>query len=208
MMKKQLSAVLMTFALALLLLPLRVMAAPKIVEEFFPSGEITAPQAPFLQYDGKKDDGDSITMWYVLPKDVLALAAAYNRWGDANDGRDGFAACFGVEDYHLYLQTDASVDDGPWQYDAEWDAADWPGLDVPHNLAFHVNEGLSNNPGKARDNMELSWLTYLEKGKEGFLAPIVAPFTMSDGGVNYHYDLTNHTLTVRCRLVLEYWWAS
>ena len=207
-MKKQLSAALMTFTLALLLLPLRVMAAPKIVEEFFPSGEITAPQAPFLQYGGKKDDGDSITMWYVLQKDVLALAAAYNRWGDANDGRDGFAARFGVEDYHLYLQTDASVDDGPWQYDAEWDAADWPGLDVPHNLAFHVNEGLSNNPGKARDNMELSWLTYLEKGKEGFLAPIVAPFTMSDGGVNYHYDLTNHTLTVRCRLVLEYWGDS
>ncbi len=174
-MKKQLSAALMTFALALLLLPLRVMAAPKIVEEFFPSGEITAPQAPFLQYDGKKDDGDSITMWYVLPKDVLALAAAYNRWGDANDGRDGFAARFGVEDYHLYLQTDASIDDGPWQYDAEWDAADWPGLDVPHNLAFHVNEGLSNNPRKARDNMEL---------------------------------MTNHTLTVRCRLVLEYWGDS
>lgn len=209
-MKKQLPAALMAFALALVLvlLPLRVMAAPKIVEEFFPSGEITAPQAPFLQYDGKKDDGDSITMWYVVPKDVLALAGAYNRWGDANDGRDGFAARFGVEDYHLYLQTDASIDDGPWQYDAEWDAADWPGLDVPHNLAFHVNEGLSNNPRKARDNMELSWLTYLEKGKEGFLAPIVTPFTMSDGGVNYHYDLTNHTLTVRCRLVLEYWGDS
>ena len=207
-MKKQLSAALMAFALALVLLPLRAMAAPKIVEEFFPSGEITAPQAPFLQYDGKKDDGDSITMWYVVPKDVLALAGAYNRWGDANDGRDGFAACFGVEDYHLYLQTDASVDDGPWQYDAEWDAADWPGLDVPHNLAFHVNEGLSNNPRKARDNMELSWLTYLEKGKEGFLAPVVAPFAMSDGGVNFHYDLTNHTLTVRCRLVLEYWGDS
>ncbi len=207
-MKRQSAAVFAVFLLTLLLLPLRVMAAPKIVGEFFPSGEITAPQAPFLQYEGKKDDGDSITMWYVLPKDVLALAGAYNRWGDANDGRDGFAACFGVEDYHLYLQTDASIDDGPWQYDAEWDAADWPGLDVPHNLAFHVNEGLSNNPRKARDNMELSWLTYLEKGKEGFLAPIVAPFTMSDGGVNYHYDLTNHTLTVRCRLVLEYWGDS
>ena len=95
-MKKQLSAALMAFALALVLLPLRVMAAPKIIEEFFPSGEITAPQAPFLQYDGKKDDGDSITMWYVVPKDVLALAGAYNRWGDANDGRDGFAARFGL----------------------------------------------------------------------------------------------------------------
>ncbi len=204
-MKRQSAAVFAAFLLALLLLPLRVMAAPKIVGEFFPSGEITAPQAPFLQYSGKKDDGDSITMWYVVPKDVLALADAYNRWGDAHNGRDGFAARFGVEDYHLYLQTDASIDDGPWQYSDEWDEADWPGLDIPHNLAFHVNEGLNNNPGKTRDNMELSWLTYLEKGKEGFLAPIVTRFTMSDGGVNYHYDLTNHTLTVRCRLVLEYW---
>ena len=204
-MKRQSAAVFAAFLLALLLLPLRVMAAPKIVGEFFPSGEITAPQAPFLQYSGKKDDGDSITMWYVVPKDVLALADAYNRWGDAHNGRDGFAARFGVEDYHLYLQTDASIDDGPWQYSDEWDEADWPGLDIPHNLAFHVNEGLNNNPGKTRDNMELSWLTYLENGKEGFLAPIVIRFTMSDGGVNYHYDLTNHTLTVRCRLVLEYW---
>ena len=204
-MKRQSAAVFAAFLLTLLLLPLRVMAAPKIVGEFFPSGEITAPQAPFLQYSGKKDDGDSITMWYVVPKDVLALADAYNRWGDAHNGRDGFAARFGVEDYHLYLQTDASIDDGPWQYSDEWDEADWPGLDIPHNLAFHVNEGLNNNPGKTRDNMELSWLTYLEKGKEGFLAPIVTRFTMSDGGVNYHYDLTNHTLTVRCRLVLEYW---
>ena len=204
-MKRQSAAVFAAFLLTLLLLPLRVMAAPKIVGEFFPSGEITAPQAPFLQYSGKKDDGDSITMWYVVPKDVLALADAYNRWGDAHNGRDGFAARFGVEDYHLYLQTDASIDDGPWQYSDEWDEADWPGLDIPHNLAFHVNEGLNNNPGKTRDHMELSWLTYLEKGKEGFLAPIVTRFTMSDGGVNYHYDLTNHTLTVRCRLVLEYW---
>ena len=87
-MKKQLAAVLAAFLLAFLPTPVKVMAAPKIVEEFFPSGEITAPQAPFLQYDGKKDDGDSITMWYVVPKDVLALAGAYNRWGDANDGRE------------------------------------------------------------------------------------------------------------------------
>ncbi|MBP5199162.1 MAG: S-layer homology domain-containing protein [Schwartzia sp.] len=203
MTRKQLFAVCAAFLLALLLAPLRGTAAPKIVEEFFPSGEISAPKAPFLRYSGRKDDGDSIQMRYNVPKDVLALAGAYNRWGDANHGREGFIDRFGVEEYRLYLQTDARIDDGPWQYSEEWDDPDWPGFTEPHPLAFHCVEGLANNPGKAYDNIEVSWLTYLEKGKLGFLAPIVTPFR-SDGGTNYHYDLERHTLTVRCRLVLEY----
>lgn len=202
-MKKRLYVLCAACLLVFLLLPLRAIAAPKIVEEFFPSEEITAPQAPFLRYSGQQDNGDSIQMWYNVPKDVLALADAYNRWGNTDSGREGFISRFGVAEYRLYLQTDASIDDGPWQYSDTWDEADWLGLDIPHPLAFHCMEGLNNNPGKSYDNIDVSWLTYLEKGKLGFLAPIVTPFT-TDGGTNYHYDLERHTLAVRCRLVLEY----
>lgn len=203
-MRKRRAAFFAAFLLAVLLLPLRGMTAPKIVREFFPSGEITAPDAPFLRYQGLSDDGDSIQLRYNIPKDVLALSGAYNRWGESNSGRDGFVARFGVEEYHLYLQTDASVDGGAWQYSDAWDEADWPGLIEPHPLAFHCNEGLNNNPDKSHDSLEVSWLTYIEKGKAGFLAPIITPFTTREGETNYHYDLTNHTLAVRCRLVLEY----
>ena len=203
-MNRQSATFFTAFFLAFLLFPLRGLAAPKIIEEFFPSGEITVPDAPFLQYQGLSDDGDTIQLWYSIPKDILALSDAYNRWGNSDSGRDGFLARFGVEEYHLYLQTDASVDGGEWQYSDEWDEADWPGLTVPHPLAFHCNEGLNNNPDKSRDNMEMSWLTYIEKGKAGFLAPMITPFTTTDGDANYHYDFTNHTLAVRCRIVLEY----
>lgn len=203
-MKKQLAAVLAAFLLAFLPTPVKVMAAPKIIEEFFPTGEISVQSAPFLRYQGLSDDGDTIELWYNIPKDILALSAAYNRWGESDSDRDGFVARFGVEEYHLYLQTDASVDGGEWQYDNAWDEADWPGLIEPSPLAFHCNEGLNNNPGKSHDSMEVSWLTYIEKGKAGFLAPIITPFTTREGETNYHYDLTNHTLAVRCRLVLEY----
>lgn len=203
-MRRQRSAFFAAFLLAFLLSPLRGMAAPKIVEEFFPSGEITVPDAPFLEYQGLSDDGDTIQLWYNVPKDVLALSDAYNQWGDSNSDRDGFVARFGVEEYHLCLQTDASVDGGEWQYSDAWDEEDWPGLIEPHPLAFHCNEGLNNNPDKSYDSIEVSWLTYIEKGKAGFLAPIITPFTTGEGEANYHYDLTKHTLAVRCRLVLEY----
>ncbi|MBR5163221.1 MAG: S-layer homology domain-containing protein [Schwartzia sp.] len=203
-MKMQRSAVCMMFLLAALLLPLKVIAAPQIVEEFFPSGEITKPQAPFLRYSGASNNGDSIQMWYNIPKDVLALSNAYNRWSNSDGGSDGFIARFGVEEYRLYLQTDASIDGGSWQYSDEWDDGEWPGLPAPHALAFHCMEGLNNNPNKIYPEMDVSWLTYIEDGNTGFLAPIVTPFTV-DGGTNYHYDLKNHTLAVRCRLMLEYW---
>lgn len=203
-MKRQRAAFFTAFFLAILLLPLRGATAPKIVEEFFPSGEITVQDAPFLHYQGLSDDGDSIQLWYSVPKDVLALADAYNQWGDSNSDHDGFVARFGVEEYHLHLQTDARIDGGEWQYSDAWDEADWPGLIEPHPLAFHCNEGLNNNPDKSHDSMEVSWLIYIEKDKAGFLAPIITPFTTNEGETNYHYDLTNHTLAVRCRLVLEY----
>ena len=203
-MRKHLSAVCMAFMLAVLLLPLRVMAAPQFVEEFFPPGEISAPKAPYLRYSGQKDNGDSIQMWCNVPKDILTLSDAYNRWDNSGSGSDGFVARFGIEEYRIYVQTDASIDGGPWQYSAAWDAPEWSGLDEPHYLAFHCNENLGSNPNKFYHNMEVSWLTYIENGKTGFLSPIVTPFTTGNGDTNYHYDLTNHTLSVRCRIVLEY----
>ena len=203
-MRRQLSALCMAFLLTFLLFSAKVMAAPQIVEEFFPSGEITKPQAPFLRYSGVSDNGDSIQMWYNIPKDVLALSNAYNRWSNSDGGNEGFIARFGVEEYRLYLQTDASIDGGSWQYSDEWDEEDWPGLSAPHALAFHCMEGLNNNPNKIYPEMDVSWLTYIEDENTGFLAPIVTPFTI-DGGTNYHYDFKNHTMAVRCRLVLEYW---
>ena len=203
-MKRRRAAFFAILLLSFLLLPLRATAEPKIIEEFFPSGDITAPDTPVLRYSGASDDGDTLQLRYNVPKEILALSEAYNRWGDTNSGREGFFARFGVEEYQIYLQTDASIDDGEWQYSDAWDEADWPGLIEPHPLAFHCNEGLGNNPGKRYDDMEVSWLTYIEKGKAGFLAPIITPFTTNEGETNYHYDLANHTLTVRCRLVLEY----
>ncbi len=191
--------------LAVLLLPLGAEAAPKLIGEFFPSGEIEAPKAPVLRYEGLSDNGDIIRMWYNVPEDVRTLAAAYNRWGNSDSGPEDFVARFGVQEYHLYLQTDARVDEGPWQYSEEWDRG-WTESSEPHSLAFRCCEGLSNSPDKVYDNLEVSWLTYLEEGKEGFLAPAVVPYTMrEEDRRNYHYDLENHTLAVRYRLALEYW---
>ena len=66
-MKKQLPAVLAALLLAFLPAPLRGMAAPQIIEEFFPTGEISVQAAPFLRYQGLSDDGDTIELWYDIP---------------------------------------------------------------------------------------------------------------------------------------------
>ena len=87
-MKKQLAAVLAAVLLTILPTPIRVMSAPKIIEEFFPTGEISVQTAPFLRYQGLSDDGDTIELWYNIPQDILALSAAYNRWGESDSDRD------------------------------------------------------------------------------------------------------------------------
>ncbi|MBR5162944.1 MAG: hypothetical protein IKW79_02855, partial [Schwartzia sp.] len=168
----------------------------KIIQEFFPRGELSTQRKPHLRYSGYKDNGDSIRLWYNLPKEFIALAGAYEQ---SREKGESMESRFGVEDYQLFLQTDVSIDNGPWQYTSAWDSPDWNGPEQPYYLAFLCNTSIGNNEQAFYKNFELSWLTYLENGSAGFLSPIVG----KDGN-NYHYDLSNHTLGVRTRLVLKY----
>ncbi|MBR5163219.1 MAG: hypothetical protein IKW79_04270 [Schwartzia sp.] len=168
----------------------------KIVQEFFPRGELSPQRKPHLRYGGHADNGDRIRLWYNLPKEFIALAGAYQQ---SQEKGESMQSRFGVEDYQLYLQTDVSIDNGPWQYTSAWDNPDWNGPDAPYYLAFQCNTSVNNHDQAFYQNFELSWLTYLENGSAGFLSPIVG----KDGN-NYHYDLSNHTLGVRTRLVLKY----
>lgn len=173
----------------------------KIVKEFFPSGKLATPRCPFIRYTFS-DNADTIDIWYNLPREFINLAGAYDQ---ARENDQSMKARFGVDDYTIILQTDAKIDNGSWQYTAEWDSPDWSGLDTPYYLAFDCNGKINNNEQAFYKHMKLSWLTYVENDAgRGFLAPLLYPLSNSDGRAVYHYDLNAHTLALRCRLGIQY----
>lgn len=100
-------------------------------------------------------------MWYNLPKEVLTVAEAFNKWNADNIGPVNFEECFGIKAYEVIVQTDAKVDDGSWQYTNEWNSPDWRGLEKPSYLVFRTFEELNIGTNQVYDHMEVSLLTYL-----------------------------------------------
>ena len=204
-MTKRIFSLLLALVFVLALMPAGAGAAgPTLLTKYFSNG-ITAPQAAYLRYNGvDTDHGDSIDMWYNLPPELLALAADYNKWYEADGEQEGFVAAFGVEDCEIKIQVDAQLDGGAWQYTSAWDDPDWGGMEEPNWLVFSncFSENMGNK--KFYENNCMSWLIYLEEGAEGFLAPIVYSAENEEGFTLFHYDLKNHTMAVRYRFAVRY----
>ncbi len=207
-MKRRLTALTVALLLALTLLPAAALAKekPALLTEFFPEGKITAPAIGYLQHTYDVYNSDELTLWYNMPAELRELADAYIEWDDISGEHEDFVARFGVEDYSVIINVDAKVDDGPWQYSADWDNPGCSGLEGPTYLAFECFDEIHSDTKIYYAGDFLSWLTYLGEDDAGFLEPIVkaVPDPEYPEETVYHYDLDEHTLGVRYRLGIRY----
>ena len=170
---------------------------------------LTRHAPPYVVYERDESDsfGDYLYLWYNAPADITELQKAGGLWNEMESDHSGFVARFGVESYNIYVQTDCRIDGGAWQYRASWDSPDFWNDDednLPSYLTFAVKEGISSDSAVAYGDYTLSWLVYIEDGRTGFLDPALTSVENEYGDTIYHYDLENHTLGFRCRMIVEY----
>ena len=209
-MKKKALAFVLVLVMVLSLAPMTASAAGnKLLSEFFPTGKLETPRAPFIVYEADDLHGDYLYNWFNLPSDVLTLIKAYGLWysegGDEEEG--AFRARFGVEDYQLLLQTDCRVDGGSWQYTSAWDSPDWGPWQqesLPNYLAFSATSDIHPTIAAAYEEFTLSWLTYIEDGYTGFFGSSIVTGKNEYDETVYHFDMANHTFGFRCRVMLKY----
>lgn len=208
-MKKRIISALIAVLMLAALLPASVSAAePKLFAEFFPTGKPDTPRAPYMTYE-EWSGGDLFYIWYNTPHDILELQKTYGLWDETEESSedDAFNNRFGVADFEIKLQTDCSVDGGPWQYTSAWDDPEfWPDSqeNMPPYLAFYAMASINTDTAKAYDCFTLSWLTYIEDGETGFLGQGLTSEENEYGNLCYHFDLENHTFAFRCRMMLAY----
>ena len=207
-MKKRILSALLALVFLLALLPAAASAGdPVFITEFFPQG-ISAPGAPYLRMDVDEDNvnGDRIDMWVMVSPELRKLGSAVDLWEEQNpDAGSAARGRLGVNGYNVRLQVDGRVDGGPWQYNSEWNDFGFSAAEGTSRGCFEASRYVDIR--SAYEDFQLSTVTHgsSDDGKElGFLKDILIPFTNKYDDTNYHYDLTNHTLSVRCRIILYY----
>lgn len=208
-MKKRVTALLVSLFLALALLPVTSLAAPILMTEFFPEGTLPAPKAPYLRVDVDEDGlwGDEIQIWVPTIPQLREINSAAQLWETENpDSSDTAKNRFGVEWYEFVLQIDGRVDGGSWLYSSDWDDPNFFGIEGLPDYRFRVWESIQGI--SAFEQFRLSDVDNCDPNDDdcdaGFLRPMLTPSTDEYGEIDSHYDLVNHTLGVRCRLMLKY----
>lgn len=198
-MKKRILSVLLAVIICISLAPVAALAAPAFEDTFFPEGTIAAPEAPYLIHK-KSSYGDMLYMWYNPSEELRALNAE-REYYPISDVR--FEEAYGIYQYTVYMQTDMKVDDGAWQYTADWDQPDgWWEPDVPNSYVFACSSHPNADAQYAKKT--LSDLCALGvDGDPGFLAPAVYPFEDEYGNARFGYDLDDHTISVRYRFAVD-----
>ena len=131
-MKKRIFWVLALFALTIaFVMPaggIRVKAADKLIEKYFPKGiEKIKPYKPIIDID----ESDTRWIWSIVKQndDVLKLVRDYEASTDyvefKNDWYESefteFEVKYGINAFETTVQFDISVDGGDWQYNKSWD---------------------------------------------------------------------------------------
>ncbi|MCR4771751.1 MAG: S-layer homology domain-containing protein [Oscillospiraceae bacterium] len=207
-MKKQALSILLALVIILSLAPLAHADEPALLTEFLPGAVLSAPGAPYLRIDVDGDgyNGDRIDMWITGAPELRRLAAAVDLWENQNpDAGSSAVGRLGVNGYNVRLQVDARIDGGAWQYNSDWDDFGFGKIEGTARGCFEA--GRYVDIAKGYESFQLSTVSKgsSDDGKElGFLNDILIPFANERGDTQYHYDLANHSLGVRCRLVMYY----
>jgi hypothetical protein len=205
---KRITCILISLLLVLSLIPCMAFAAgtPRLLSEFIPSGKLEAPQKPYLKLDTSWPQGDVISMWVMTPSDISKIVAAGQLWDAENPyGENMTRNRFDVEWYEFRIQTDGRVDGGSWQYTSDWDDPEFWRLEGIGDYVFGTVRDFYGDSQLVSFDLSDVGAWHTDNGNNnGFLNPILTPFTDGDGDTAFRYDLANHSLGVRCRIMLKY----
>ena len=206
-MRKKLVSALLVLALVIALVPSAIFAAdkPALFSEFLTTGKISAPGTPYIRVfvDDSRTWGDELQLWTMLPNEIRQIAAAGEKWNKDNpNGENMLHNRFGVESLDFYIQTDARVDGGSWQYTSAWDSPEtfWSIGDMAYDTYRAEGDVAWNNALFDERLCELD----NDDAKEGFLGKMLTSYVNEYGDTRYQFDLKNHTLGVRCRIMMRY----
>lgn len=102
-MKKVIS-VLLTLVLSLSLFTVNAYASSSVKADYFPSGKVTAPEAPYVEeYNG------DIYLWSVVSEDLLALGADIQL-----DSGAFYEGKYGLNNIEVIKEIDVKVNNGTW----------------------------------------------------------------------------------------------
>ncbi|MCR5322589.1 MAG: fibronectin type III domain-containing protein [Lachnospiraceae bacterium] len=200
-MKKRISLLLglliLAFAFVLPVDSLKVKAADKLMDKYFPKGiEKIKPDKPIIDID----ENDTYNIGAIIKQndDILKLVRDYEACEEYVDFSDDFYyddsllkfyVDYGIDALETTVQFDISVDGGEWQYKKNWDKKEQD--NYSDGFCFYEGFGYADD-----DN--------------------TAYFSIMDAGVaaggkllkktvkNEQFDLKNHTFKVRYRYCVQY----
>ena len=133
-MKKLILGVFVLFTLTIaFMMPgnsMRVKAADKLIEKYFPKGiEKVKPYKPIINID--ENDTHWISAIVKQSDDVLKLVRDFEACTEEVEYNDGYYSKFyvdyGIDALETTVQFDISVDGGDWQYNKSWDKKEQDG---------------------------------------------------------------------------------
>lgn len=183
-----------------------------VKDTFFPDGTMSTPNAPYVQYVDKYDDGaekvGSTQMFFDIPEDLIKLNDEYALLGEEAFNEKYNTPIHG--DYHESLKTtiqiDTKFDDGPWLSESgNWDCFDYGENMVDANLNWRLAVGRYIDETSKLFRFEQSWLVYneVENESNAFLQPYLKSFKDDYGETCYQLDTENHTFSYRIRFVVS-----
>lgn len=178
-------------------------AEDKIVSSFFPSGSISTPtEAPYIYHSDRFFDyyrhESVIFAYYKIPEDVIAMCREYSLRGIF-----GFNEQYDIASGWGYnIQADIKIDGGNWFSENE-------NFDIVSHIygntedyAFIPVSYIWLDDSSAMQEILLSDL--FQYTNYEFLKPVIQEIEDYEGNQKWVFDLENHTLSFRYRIVYAY----
>lgn len=209
---KKLSKLLLGLALvfcAVLILGVQDVSASsdKLLEEFFPKGiQKTVLKDHVIDTEvGIQRNPEEVKVFLRQNDEFKRLAAVYNELyykRTLSEYYNDFDMTYGVEQFHIGVQFDISVDGSDWLYNEAWDRMDFSTTTgIPANFPVQYDITASSNGNSLRLRLLTDVLDYDNKDAGVLKGCFTGPDDKYSRG---RYTLESHTINTRYRYYLEY----
>ncbi len=188
-------------ATMLVTLAVPAFAADKDIKtDYFPSGKLQTPEAPYIVETQFEGQSTQLKLYYYITADLQKLALDKQNQND-------FDERYGIADIVTFIQIDVKFNDGAWLSESgqwgklnEFNEIDYGENIDANNLAF-LNIGLKNTDDADKlQSFTQSWLTYfdVDESNNAYFKPYVKAVD-NDGTTEYVFDFANNKITYRIR---------
>ena len=194
-MKKRTLSFLLALVMCLSLLPMTALAAGDTLKDI----PIPKPAAPnyFMTDVASENWHGYIRIVTLFDNSMLALVSEHDIDEEAFYAKYGIANEY-YYDFRIKMQYDVNVDGRGWQYTPEWDELD--GYTGAYDVGYDQNY--------LHDDLvsEFTLVDLLHEESRALYGNMAYLSHQSEWGEDvWRFDLTNHSVQVRCRYYMEYY---